>query len=127
MYFQVFKNVLLEKNRIFRFFFIFQGYENRVFGVFLPVSRPILTKNSGKFDENTSICTNVFQKMFDFKKNQIFRFFFRSGGALGRSGGYRGLLRSEKMMKKTCFMMEKKSGIRKEIKSRYFGDQKYDV
>ena len=57
----------------------------------------------------------------------IFDFFFRSGGARGRSGGYRGLLRSEKMMKKTCFMMEKKSGIRKEIKSRYFGDQKYDV
>ena len=54
-------------------------------------------------------------------------FFFRSGGARGRSGGYRGLLRSEKIMKKIGFMMKKKSGIRKEIKSPYFGDQKYDV
>ena len=31
------------------------------------------------------------------------------------------------MMKKIGFMMKKKSGIRKEIKSPYFGDQKYDV
>ena len=66
----------------------------------------------------------VYEKSMNKKQTNCF---FRSRGARGRSGGYRGLLRSEKMMKKTCFMMEKKSGIRKEIKSPYFGDQKYDV
>ena len=66
--------------------------------------------------------------MKNIEKIIIFRcFFFDPGEHGGGLGGYQGLLRSEKMMKKTCFMMEKKSGIRKEIKSRYFGDQKYDV
>ena len=40
---------------------------------------------------------------------------------------YQGLLRSEKTMKKIAFMMKKKSGVRKEIKLPYFGDQKFDV
>ena len=35
--------------------------------------------------------------------------------------------KNEKMMEKRGFMMEKQSGIRKEIKSPYFGDQKCDV
>ena len=46
---------------------------------------------------------------------------------MGRSGEYLGRLRNEKIMKKIGFMMKEKSGIRKEIKSPYFGDQKYDV
>ena len=65
--------------------------------------------------------------MINSEQINFFDFFSRSRGALGRSGGYQGLLRSENMMKKRNFMMKKKSGIRKKIKSPYFGDQKYDV
>ena len=54
-------------------------------------------------------------------------FFFRSGGAPGRLGGYRGLLRSEKSIKIIGFMLGKKTCIIKEISSPYFGDQKCDV
>ena len=53
-------------------------------------------------------------------------FFLRSRGALRRSWGYLGRLRSEKMMNKNKFY-DKKKWPCKEIESPYFGDQKYDV
>ena len=61
-----------------------------------------------------------------FEKNYFFDSFFRSGGAPGLLREYRGLLRSEKIMQIIGFMM-KKTCIRKEMKSPYFGDQKCDV
>ena len=66
--------------------------------------------------------------MKNIAKINNFRFFFfdpgEHGGGLGSTRGGVGVT---KIMKKIGFTMERKSGIRKEIKSPYFGDQKCDV